>query len=316
MNLHAFGWDDGWAEAFAATDTPGLQPARVVAVHRGHVALHDSRSLPVLGADHPVVGDWVGVTDDAVRAVLPRRTFLERDGGMLAANSDLALVATSLNADLNPRRVERFVALARAGGVEPIVVLTKGDLSADPTGEAEQLKDRLGAELLVISALDGWGIAALEARLAPRRTAVLLGMSGVGKSTLVNLLLGSEVQRTLPVRDGDDRGQHATSHRELFVLDSGALLIDMPGMRSPGLADADGIEEGFADITDLARGCRFADCRHDSEPGCAVRGVVDPDRLASLHKLEREGLSAAERRAQARDGSKELRRVYRERSSE
>ena len=300
MDLNTFGWDDEWASALAASTRPDIHPARVIAAHRGRVVLHDRRSVPVLTDEVVVVGDWVGVRDDAVRVVLPRRTTLEREGSVLVANADLALAVTSLNADLNVRRIERLTALARAGGVEPLVVLNKGDLSPDPLAEAERMRDRVGGDVIVLSAQDGWGVSALRARLQPRRTAVLLGMSGVGKSTLVNLLLGEEVQRTLTVRASDDRGRHATTHRELFVLDDGALLIDTPGVRRPGLADAAGVTETFADIAELAQACRFADCRHDTEPGCAVRDAVDPDRLASMRKLEQEGATAAERRATGR----------------
>ena len=306
--LH-LGWDDEWA----ALLPDGLTPARISAVHRGRVRVLGDDGLdelvPVAGAvdDQPVVGDFVGLGGGAVRTILPRRTALEREGGTLVANVDKAAVATSMNRDLNLNRIERFVALATAGGIEPLVLLTKGDLSSDPVADGERVRERTGGNVIVLSARDGWGITALRAALEPRRTVVLMGMSGVGKSTLVNLLLGEERQKTLTVRDHDDRGRHATTHRELFVLEDGALLIDTPGVRRPGLATDEGVDEAFDDIAELARGCRFSDCRHEEEPGCAVRDAVDPDRLASWRKLEREGMDARERKARSRTQTKAYR---------
>jgi ribosome biogenesis GTPase len=312
VNLSTLGWDGAWADALADQQHPALTPARIIAVHRGRVVARaeDGDTLvPVAGSARggpPVVGDWVGIRDGAVQVVLGRRTVLAREGGDLVANADLCVVVTSLNHDLNVRRLERFVALARAGALDVLVVCSKGDLSADPAGDGERVAAHAGgAEVIVLSAHDGWGVPALRARLVPGRTAVLAGMSGVGKSTLVNLLLGEERQRTLEVRAGDDRGRHATTHRELFVLDDGALLIDTPGLRLPRLTGTGGLDEAFADIERLAAGCRFADCRHEGEPGCAVRaaidaGRLDPGRLAHLRKLEREGLSAQQRRERHR----------------
>jgi ribosome biogenesis GTPase / thiamine phosphate phosphatase len=308
-----FGWDDGWAQVLAAV--PYESASRVVAVHRGRVELHDDQSLPVAGAlrdDPPVVGDWVAVEEGAIRAVLPRRSTLRRTDETLVANADLGIVVTSANRDLNDRRTERLAALARDGLDDVLVVLTKGDLSSDPVADAERTQAAASAPVVVVSAQQGWGLEALRAHLTPRRTAVMLGSSGVGKSTLVNTLLGEEVQRTAAIREYDDRGRHATTHRELFRLPNGGLLIDTPGVRRPGLDGDAGIKDTFADIEELALGCRFPDCGHDTEPGCAVRDAVDPARLESWRKLQSEAATAAERKARGREGSKALRSFYEE----
>ena len=310
--LEDFGWDDGWAAALGATGH--TDPARVVAVHRDRVQLHDERLVPIAGAlrghDAPVVGDWVAADGEAIRAVLPRRSTLRRTDETLVANADLGIVVTSANRDLNDRRTERLAALVRDGIDELLIVLAKGDLSADPVADAQRLEESARAPVVALSAEQGWGLEGLRARLPPRRTAVMLGSSGVGKSTLLNTLLGEEVQRTIAVRDHDDRGRHATSHRELFRLPNGALLVDTPGVKSPGLDGAGGIAETFTDIEELALGCRFADCRHEDEPGCAVRDVVDPARLESWRKLQREAMTAAERKARGKQGSRALRAYY------
>ncbi|HEX5616780.1 MAG TPA: ribosome small subunit-dependent GTPase A, partial [Solirubrobacteraceae bacterium] len=286
MNLTTLGWDGGWAQALADHEDPTLVPARVTAVHRGRYAVRGDdldALVPAAGAleagarapaELPATGDWVALRGgEAIRHVLPRRTVLSRADDdareeALAANVDLALITTSLDLDLNLRRLERFVALARTGGVEVLLVLTKGDLSRDPVGQAADVAATVGAEAIVLSARDGWGVNGLRARLEGGRTHALVGMSGVGKSTLVNLLLGEERQRTLEVRASDARGRHATTHRELFALDDGALLIDTPGLRLPRMASADGVDDAFSDVVGAAQGCRFADCRHDGEPGC------------------------------------------------
>ena len=176
-----------------------------------------------------------------------------------------------------------------------------------------------GAEAIVISARDGWGVSALRARLRPGRTHALVGMSGVGKSTLVNLLLGEERQRTLEVRASDARGRHATTHRELFALDDGALLIDTPGLRLPRMASAAGVEDSFADVVAAAADCRFRDCSHGGEPGCGVAAAIEtgelaPERLAAMRKLEREGLTAAERRQRSKAFHKRHRKEIRART--
>jgi ribosome biogenesis GTPase len=305
----------GWTEGLSHHLSPTLEPARVVAVHRGLVAIRgahpDTRLVPVAGAllrtgSPPVVGDWVGVEPSgAVREVLPRDGVLRRTDDaqveVLAAHVDLGLVVTSANRELNLRRVERFLALVREGGVPACILLTKGDLLEDPAEQAAWVRAATGAPVIVVSALTGMGVEDLAARLPGRATSALLGSSGVGKSTLVNALLGEERQATLEIRAADDRGRHATTHRELFALPSGALLIDTPGLRLPQLASADGLDETFGDVGDLAADCRFADCAHDREPGCAVQaaisaGDLQPERLRALRTLERETRAMEERR--------------------
>lgn len=281
--------------------------------------------------DLPAVGDWVAVAggigdpgtiggvgstspDTAViHAVLPRRSSFRRSTGdenrsptlaneqVFAANVDLAFVVAGLDGDFNLRRLERYLAVAWSGGATPVILLNKSDLAGDLDGQrtaAEAVAP--GVEIRAMSALNGDGVVALASdHLAPGRTAVVLGSSGVGKSTLVNALLGHERMRTSTVRDDDSRGRHTTTHRELVRLPGGALLIDTPGIRSLGVAGAaDGLDRAFADIAALAATCRFSDCSHESEPGCAVQaaladGTLAPERYESHRKLEREAAHVA-----------------------
>lgn len=329
--LQSFGWDPGWASAFLPFDAAGWLPARVVAAHRDAwviatptgdrdaVIAGRLRHEAVGAGDLPAVGDWVAVAGlngrdtTVIQAVLPRRTAFGRNTSadgyagnlageqVLAANVDVALVITSLDGDFNLRRLERYLAVAWTGGATPVILLNKADVALDPDGlrvAAEAVAP--GVDVRIISALTGDGVAELaDDHLPPGRTAVVLGSSGVGKSTLVNALLGHEHLRTGAVRDDDSRGRHTTTHRELIRLPAGALLIDTPGIRSLGVAGAaDGLENAFSDIADLAQGCRFRDCRHDGEPGCAVRAALDDGRLdgarfASHRKLEREAAHVA-----------------------
>ncbi len=324
--LAALGWDSGWDRAFAPHLAAGLAPGRVIAAHRGAwVVASDGgdRDAVISGRlrhdaagpeDLPAVGDWVAhsPTEPAViAAVLPRRSAFRRNTEddasslsgqqVLAANVDAALVVAGLDGDLNLRRIERYLAVAWSGGATPVVVLNKSDIA----GDLDRALVAVGAvapgvEVRPVSGLDGDGIASLSAdHLGPGRTAVLIGSSGVGKSTIVNALLGAELIRTGEVRADDSRGRHTTTHRELHRLPSGGLLIDTPGIRSLGVAGADaGLSGAFADIEALAADCRFADCRHESEPGCAVRsaladGRLSPERFASHRKLEREAAHVA-----------------------
>jgi len=324
--LAALGWAPRLDSAFAALERPDLIPARVASVHRGRLDLATAGG-PLAGvpsgrmahaaataAELPAVGDWVAADPDSgvVHALLPRRGGIARAAGdgraepqVLAANVDVALVMGSLNRDFNLRRLERFLALAADAEADAVVVLSKSDLSPDPAGTALDVRAALGGTVpvLAVSVVDGTGLDALGAWLAPGRTAVLLGSSGVGKTTLLNHLTGEE-RPTLPVRAEDDRGRHATTHRELVPLASGALVIDTPGLRLPRLWEqAAGLRSVFADVETLAARCRFRDCTHRGEPGCAVAeaiadGRLDADRLAGMEKLAREEAWLASRRDQ------------------
>ncbi|MBS1123186.1 MAG: hypothetical protein H6Q90_5414 [Deltaproteobacteria bacterium] len=315
----SLGWDAGWELARRAVDPEGvLEPVRISAEHRGaYHALADSGVawVEVTGkafhaADDkralPTVGDWVlverwreavaGGGAATVHHVLPRRTFLVRRAAgeatapqPLAANVDIGLVMTSANTDLSAPRLDRYVGLLRDGGIEPIIVVSKLDLATDPDAVLAAAR-AIGPRVIAVSAVTGLGLADVRALGGAGRTCVLLGSSGVGKSTLLNALVGSS-QETRAIR-ADERGRHTTTRRELFVAADGGLWIDTPGMRelSQWIDDAED-EVAFDDITALSVGCRFRDCQHREEPGCAVRGHVPATRLASFHKL------AAERRA-------------------
>jgi ribosome biogenesis GTPase len=288
-----------------------LTRARVQAQYRGLwlVATDGENQLvPARGrlTETPVTGDWVGLDEGgAIAAIEPRRGTIVRrapgpvtGGHVLAANVDLVLVTEPLP-DPKARRLERFAALAASGGVPVALVLTKTDLADDGYLVAAQLARRLGvADAVAVSALTGEGMGIVRSLLAPGTTAVLLGASGTGKSTLVNALLGEERQKTGEVRDSDRRGRHTTVTRELLTLPGGAQLIDTPGIRVAGLWDGTG--DSFADIDELATQCRFADCAHDTEPGCAVRAQLDPERIAAWRKLQRELAWVDDRRAAAR----------------
>lgn len=305
--LGPFGWSDRILALFNEVARPGLEPARVVRVERSAVVavLPDGNERLVRASAPPAVGDWVAVADQStVEAVLPRWSAVTRadpSGNavqVLAANVDV--VAVTAPADrLKPSRVERELAVAWESGASPVVLLTKADL-ADHVVLADLERRLVGVDVLPTSAVTGEGLDQLHERLRPARTAVLLGPSGAGKSTLANALLGSDRLATGTVRDTDQRGRHTTSSRQLVVLPRGGMLIDTPGLRSLGLTGNAGVDQAFPDIESLAAGCRFADCRHEVEPGCAVvaavgAGGLDPARLASYRKLQRE-VAAEERR--------------------
>lgn len=299
-------------------DDPEAVPQRAVLDRDGLVAGTDGeRHVPTVGDlvqlddPDPQTPDDPGV-ERRVRTLVPRRTALVRDTAgatsrvqVLAANVDVVLVVEHLDPDPALGRVERLLTLAWRSGARPVVVLTKADLVPDPLGMAEEVAASApGADVHVVSATDGAGIDALRALLRPGLTFVVVGPSGAGKSTLVNALAGREVMET-GERRTDGRGRHTTTHRELVPLGDGALLIDTPGVRGVGLvADGEALDDAFSDVAELARSCRFGDCRHAGEPGCAVAeavtsGELSPRRLDSWRRLAREAAHQA-RRADAR----------------
>jgi ribosome small subunit-dependent GTPase A len=288
----------GWSPDDLERPPEGTRPGRVARVDRGVLTVltgeGERRVRPAASLHDPaglgaaVVGDWVALRGELAVAVLPRRTAFVRtvagrtsSAQVVAANLDLVLVVDALGGSARLRRVERYLAVAWSSGATPAVVLTKADLCDDVAAAVEQVaEDALGVEVLAVSALTGEGMDALRALLAPGRTAAMVGPSGVGKSSLLNALAGRAVAATREVREADGRGRHTTTARELHVLPGGGLLVDTPGMRELALYDdADGVAAAYADVEELAAGCRFRDCGHRGEPGCAVAAAIDDGRL-------------------------------------
>jgi ribosome biogenesis GTPase len=315
VSLRGLGWTDERQRQLQALGDPALVAARVGVEHRGAYGL---LGAPVEGAQvagrfrrgetddpWPAVGDWVAVQvgrgRGIIQNVLPRTTVLSRrrpwalEPQVVAANVDLVFVVTAAGPDLSARRIERYLAAVRAGGARPVVVLNKADLALDlPAALQEVASASAGVATLATSAATGTGVDELRAQIPRGSTVVVVGSSGVGKSSLLNRLLGDERQATRPVRLADDKGRHTTTRRELLELPGLGWVIDTPGMREFGLWEAEqGIGETFADVEALAERCRFRDCRHRGEPGCAVAaalqaGTLTSDRLASFEKLRNE----------------------------
>ena len=342
-HLRAIGWpypggieDPAWAALCAAH--PGARPARVVAQHRSGFEVAEApgeavtvesppewqratgyRKGLVKPEDRAAVGDWVLVEAGKIVALLPRHSAIKRAAAgehykqqLIAANVDTVFVVCGLDADFNPRRIERYLLLVAGSSATPVVVLTKADkaLAADPgavDAARAALADVIAADVPVIAlnAKSSTEVGALDPWLRPGTTAVLVGSSGAGKSTLTNTLLGTERMKTAEVRESDERGRHTTTHRALIPLPSGACLIDTPGMRELKPTGEEVVADSFTDIDALAADCRFRDCAHDREPGCAVRaaieaGTLDPARVANYLKLRDEVAGAATKLASRR----------------
>lgn len=320
-NLTTWGWSPDWAKAFQPYISQGFIPGRVTSEHKRLYTVHTEVGellAEVTGKfryaagerqDYPAVGDWLVLTPrlgDArasIHAILPRKSKFSRkvaggvtDEQIAAVNADTVLLVASLNYDFNVRRLERYLIPAWESGATPVIVLSKADLCPNAAvliAQAEAVAP--GVPVIAVSVVTGEGMDKLTPYLLPGQTLTLLGSSGAGKSSLVNYLSGAEVQAVQGVREDDSRGRHTTTHRELFRLPDGALMIDTPGMREIQLwsSTENGLSDAFADVESLTASCRFADCTHKSEPGCSVNkalgnGMLDRSRYNSYQKLELE----------------------------
>jgi ribosome biogenesis GTPase len=307
FDLRPLGWDDQWADLLAATQ-PGATPARVLRHHGAglvvgaadgvHSLMFTRRLTP-----EPTVGDWVALLDDEVVSVLPRRSLLRRRAAhgegeqSLAANVDTVLLVCGLDRPVKDGRIQRGTAIAHDAGAAPVVVLTKAErasVAVDPDAIAAELRaTHPGVPVLVTSVKEGIGLDELRAVIAAG-TVTMLGESGAGKSSIVNALLGEEVAAIADVRGGDSKGRHTTTSRELHRLASGGVLIDTPGIRAVGLVtETDAVAETFDDVDEIAEECRFSDCQHDGQPGCALAaamasGELTPERVAAWQRLHAE----------------------------
>lgn len=329
MQLTTVGWDASHETAFRQLhDQARLAPARIARQDRasyvaltehGEVTARAGGRVRALG-EAPIVGDWVALDDKGnIRAILPRRSCIRRGaaGGHgdqpLAANVDVALIVMGLDNDFSVRRLERYLVLLAGSGARAAVVLNKADAGEDvPARVVVARATSRRVPVLVTSAATGEGVDAVRALLPPGTTGVLLGSSGVGKSTLLNRLAGNEVAVTAEVRAHDDTGRHTTTSRQLHVLPGGGVLLDTPGLREVRLAaDAASVDAAFDDVAALAEQCRFRDCQHDTEPGCAVRAELEPARLESYRKLRREAARHERDHAEQRAADRRWGRLHR-----
>ena len=335
ISLARLGWQPFFQQQLNLYEWEVSTPARVIEHHRGELELQseqDMQRLALLPSMPPVtVGDWLLLDREGrFERLLDRKSYFRRRAAgsaageqLIAANVDIAFIVVSLNEDFNLNRIERYLSVVNEAGSEPVVVLSKMDLCAAPDSLAAEVRAiDAGLPVEAVNGLDADSVAPLRDWCRAGTTVALLGSSGSGKSTLTNTLLGSEIQATGAIRESDDKGRHTTTRRSLLAMDGGAMILDTPGMRELQLADCSaGVEATFADIEALAASCRFGDCRHDAEPGCAVlaaleSGELDERRLRNYHKLMREqamnGATLAERRAEWRARGRLYKRVKRE----
>jgi len=318
LNLEQYGWNSEWQEKFSSIQQPGWIPGRILSqsvdlyqliTEQGEMngKISGKKRYESLSAvDFPVTGDWVALQPSAgsnavIQCIcqrtnsLMRKQNIKQDAQLLGANIDFAFIMTSLDHDFNPRRLERYLVIAWENNIQPIILLNKADI-------CEQTEERLheaetvavGTPIHVISARQKTGLESVQSYCQTGKTIILIGSSGVGKSTLTNALLGNTIQTTQAIREDDSHGRHTTTRKSLFLLPGGGLLLDTPGLREIQLwGDISGLSSTFQDIEDLAEECRFQNCRHESEPGCAVKDAIEKgklpqERLDSYHKLQKE----------------------------